>query len=156
MQAGDQDVLAVLGTEERSLALFYVEPILAERIDDVRLVRNENRIGAWHRCSAEQLAKSVDAAGVLVRRYDQTAFGNIRGLFDVLEPGDDRSLIGSVVLAGKNAANRYSGLTDGVAESLRQSFALVIEISLRRDVIEVERIGVGLIRECCAVADDDD
>jgi hypothetical protein len=100
--------------------------------------------------------KSIDAAAVFVRRNHETALGNICGLFDILEPGDNRSFIGSVVLAGENATNRNSGLTDGVAESLCQSFALVVEISLRRDVVEIERIGVGLIRECCAVANDDD
>src|SRR5262249_21398672 len=67
-----------------------------------------------------------------------------------------RSLVGSVVLAGKDFADRNPGLTDGVAESLCQDFALIIEISLGRYIVEVERIGVRLIRERRAVADDDD
>src|ERR1700755_1807930 len=67
LHASDELVATVLGTEERGLALFDVEPILAERIDDVRLMSNENRVGATHRCGAEQLVKGVDAAVVLVR-----------------------------------------------------------------------------------------
>jgi hypothetical protein len=61
----------------------------------------------------------------------------------------------SVVLAGKDFADRNPGLTDGVAESFCQGSALVIEVSLGRDVVEVERIGVRLIREGRAMTDDD-
>ena len=43
---GDELVAAVLGPEERCLTFFHVEPILAKRIDDVRLVRDENGVGA--------------------------------------------------------------------------------------------------------------
>ena len=52
LHAGDELVATVIGPEDRGLALFDVEPVLAERIDDVRLVRNENRVGAGTRCGA--------------------------------------------------------------------------------------------------------
>src|SRR5512144_2267478 len=146
LHAGDELVATALGAEEGGLAFFDVKPILAESIDDVRLVRNENRVGARRRYGAEQLVKSVDAAVILVRRHHETALGNICGLLDILEARDDRGLVCSVVLAGIDLADRNPGLTDGVAESLRQGLALVVEISLGRSVVEVERIGVRLIR----------
>lgn len=40
LYAGDELVTAVLWPEDRSFALSDVEPILAERVDDIRLVRN--------------------------------------------------------------------------------------------------------------------
>src|ERR1043166_6669772 len=36
LNAGDRHVLPVLGTEDRGLALLHLEPVLAERVDDVR------------------------------------------------------------------------------------------------------------------------
>jgi hypothetical protein len=41
LHAGDQDVFAVLGPEHRRLAFLHVKPILAERVADVRLVRDQ-------------------------------------------------------------------------------------------------------------------
>ena len=53
----------VLGAEDRGFTLFDIEPILAERIDDVRIVRNENRVGARGRCGAQHSSR-----GALARR----------------------------------------------------------------------------------------
>jgi hypothetical protein len=51
LNAGDQKVLAVLGTEDRRVTLLHLEPSLAERVDDVRLIRNQNYAGAvFRRC----------------------------------------------------------------------------------------------------------
>src|SRR5262245_17101369 len=62
LHSGDDLVGTVLGAEQRGLALFDIEPLLAERIDNVRLMRNENRVGARRRRGAEQLAKSLATA----------------------------------------------------------------------------------------------
>src|SRR5437868_574854 len=124
LQSGNKLVTAILGAEQRCLALFDVKPVLAERVDDVRLVRDENGVGAWHRRGAEQFVKGVDAPVVLVRRHHKTALGNIRSRLDILEASDDRGLVGSVVPAGKYLADRNPGLANGVAESLCQGFAL--------------------------------
>src|ERR1700736_563410 len=59
-------VAAVLRAEDRGLTLFNVEPILAERVDDVRFVRDENGVGAGLWCRAEHLVKCPDAAAVFV------------------------------------------------------------------------------------------
>ena len=50
LHAGNEFVATVLGPKDRGLALFDVEPVLAERINDVRLVRNENRVGYRAAC----------------------------------------------------------------------------------------------------------
>jgi hypothetical protein len=63
--------------------------------------------------------------------------------------------IRSAVLADVDFADRNTDLTDGVAKSLRQHIPLVVAITLRRDVVEVKRMGVGLIGEGGAMAEDD-
>src|SRR5882672_10202396 len=45
LQASDQDVFAVLGTENRRLAFLHVEPILSECVEDVRLVSDQKDVG---------------------------------------------------------------------------------------------------------------
>ena len=44
LHSGDKLISAIFEAEDRSLALFHVKPILAERIDNVRLVRDKNAI----------------------------------------------------------------------------------------------------------------
>src|SRR5712671_7459902 len=46
LYASDQDVFAVLGTENRRLAFLHVDPILAEGVEDVRLVGDQKGVGA--------------------------------------------------------------------------------------------------------------
>src|SRR5215831_1982530 len=46
LHTDDQHVLAVLGTEDPRLAFVYVPPTLAQRLEDVRLVRDQQRVGA--------------------------------------------------------------------------------------------------------------
>src|SRR5262249_59149636 len=93
LHASDELVGTALGAEEGGLALFDVKPILAESIDNVRLVRNQNRVGAGRRCGGEQLAKSVDAAVILVWRHYETAPRNICGLLHIFVDRDDRGLL---------------------------------------------------------------
>src|SRR5689334_18094784 len=114
LHSGYELVAAVVRAEDGGLALFDVEPVLAERIDDVRLVRDENRVGAGPRCGAEQLPKGLDTTVVLVRRHHETALGDVCGLLDLFEARDDGSLVGSVVLAGKDLADGNSGVADCV------------------------------------------
>src|SRR5207248_10065763 len=58
--------------------------------------------------------------------------------------------------AEKDNADGYMGLTKGIAKCLCQRLAIVVEIALSRNVVEVERIGVGVIGESGAVSDHDD
>ena len=55
LHPGDELVAAVLRAEDRGLAFLHVEPVLAERIDDVGLVRDQNGVGPGLRRGAEQL-----------------------------------------------------------------------------------------------------
>src|SRR6516164_10206642 len=118
LHPGEELVAAVLRAEERCLAFFHVEPIFAERIEDVRLMRDENGVGACLRGGAEHLVKCLDTAAVLVRRHDEAALGEVRCLLDILEARDDRGFIRSIVLASVDLADGNTDLTEGVAESL--------------------------------------
>jgi hypothetical protein len=46
LYACDERVAAILGTEDRCLTLSHIEPVLAETIDDVWLMGDENGVGA--------------------------------------------------------------------------------------------------------------
>ena len=46
---------------------------------------------------------------VLVRRHDETAFGQIDSPLDVLEARQHRGLVGAIELAGINPSNGYTG-----------------------------------------------
>src|SRR5215470_5369086 len=67
LHAGDEPVAAVLRPEQGGFALLHVEPILAQRRNDVRLVRYEDGVRAGRRLDGEHLAQSFGAAAVLVR-----------------------------------------------------------------------------------------
>ena len=62
-----------------------LEPVLAERIDDVRLVRDDDDVGAGGRYRGNKLAEGLSAPVVLRRRYDEAAFGQIHGGLGVAE-----------------------------------------------------------------------
>src|SRR5260370_12979273 len=44
LHARYQLIAALLGTEDRGFAFLHIEPVLAERIHDVRLVRDDQRV----------------------------------------------------------------------------------------------------------------
>jgi hypothetical protein len=46
LYACNERVAAILGTEDRCLTLSHIEPVLAQTIDDVRLMGDENGVGA--------------------------------------------------------------------------------------------------------------
>ena len=77
--------------------------ILAERIDDVRLVSDQNGVGTRFRCGAEHPVKCLDTAAVLVRRYDEAALGEVRCLLNIVEARDDRGLIRSLQLPAETS-----------------------------------------------------
>src|ERR1700722_8903835 len=156
LDAGNELVATIGGTEDRGLAFLDVEPILAERCDDVRLMGDEDRIGMILRRDGEHLSEGSGTPVVLVRRDDQPTLGQISRLLDVRETGDDGGLKGAVIFAGIHLADGNAGLTQRVTERLRQRLALVVQITLSRDVVEVKRVGVGLVRKCCAMTNDKD
>src|SRR5436853_390210 len=72
------------GLEDRRFALPDLEPVLPERVDDVRLVADDQgvrpRIG--RRC--DQRAQGLRAAIVLVGADDEAAFGNVQARLRLL------------------------------------------------------------------------
>src|SRR5262249_35033887 len=76
---------------------------------------------------------------------------------DTIRPPSVRSAV--FVMSLKPASTAVDGntsLTQSGPKFLGEHFALIVEIPLGRDVVEIERIGVGLIREGSAMADNDD
>jgi hypothetical protein len=53
LNARQQLIGAIVRSKDRGLALFYVEPVLAQRGNDVWIVRDENSVGARLRRYAE-------------------------------------------------------------------------------------------------------
>ena len=62
----------------------------------------------------------------------------------------------SVEQACIDLADRRADLAQGVAEGFRQCPALLVEVALGRDIVRMERIRVGLVGECGAMAHEDD
>src|SRR4029077_4608526 len=62
----------------------------------------------------------------------------------------------AVVLAGVDLAERDAELAVRRADLLRDLFALVAQQALLRDVVVVQRIGIGLVAVGRAVAEHDD
>ena len=60
----------------------------------------------------------------------------------------------SIVLTCVDFSDGKTGPAEDIPKSLRQRLALVVEIPLGRYVVKVERIGIALIREGSAMADD--
>jgi len=88
----------------------------------------------------EQRTKRLGTTIVLVRRYDEAAFGEIRCLFDILKTSNHGGLVAAVIFAGIDLADRHADLTQRVPELLCEHLALVVQIPLGSDVVEIERV----------------
>src|SRR5262249_32301915 len=100
----DECVAAILAAEDRSFPFLHVEPILAESINDVWLVGDQNSVRPGIRLDCKHLAESVGAAVVFVRRHDEPAFREIHRFLNILEARKYRGLVGAVELARIDAA----------------------------------------------------
>src|SRR5262249_11936231 len=74
-------------------------------------------------------------------------------LFDVFKSGEYRRLKRTIEIARVDFAGRDANLADCVAKCFGQILALLVEVSLLGDVIEIEGVGIGLIREGRAMPD---
>jgi hypothetical protein len=155
LHARDERVSAVRRPEDRGFTLLHLRPILAERIDDVRRMRHEYRVGARLRRRAEQFAEGLGIGDVLVRRCGGFAIGEVGCFLDVLEPGQRRRLVGTVEPARINLADGNPDLAERVPECHSRGLALVVEIALSRDIVEVDRLGIGLVGSGGAMAKHD-
>jgi hypothetical protein len=106
--------------------------------------------------SRQHVAEGRGAPVVFVRRHDQTTVGQVDCLLDDLESGKHCRLIGAIEIAGKNFTNRDADLPDCFAERFRQILALLVEIALFGDIVEIDGDAIGLIRERRAVPDNND
>src|ERR1700733_14194257 len=107
---------------------------------------DEDRIGVILWRHGQHLSERSRTPVILVRRDDQAALSQVGRLLDVRETGDNGRFIGAVIFAGVDLADGNTGMAQRLAESLRQRLALVVQITLSSDVVEVKRIGIGLVR----------
>ena len=107
-----------------------IEPILAERIDDVRLVRDENVVLARLGCGGQHVAQRLCSTVVLVRRNHQSTFGQIGGRLDVLEAGQYCGLVGAIELAGVQPLRPARPLNGSLSPKARAS-SLPLSLRLR-------------------------
>src|SRR6516164_2750698 len=107
------------------------------------------------RRGAQHLTKGLAPALVFVRRHNEAALGEVSRLLDVFEASQYRCLVSPVVFAGIDLADGNAGETKTSPKCLRERLAVVVEIALGGDVVKIKRIGIGLIGEGGAVADDD-
>src|SRR5580692_12082292 len=117
---------------------------------------DEDRIGVILWRHGQHLSERSGTPVVLVRRDDQAALSQVGRLLDVRETGDNGRFIGAVIFAGVDLADGNTGMAQRLAESLRQRLALVVQITLSSDVVEVKRIGIGLVGERRTVTNDKD
>lgn len=92
--------------KHRSLALVHIEPVFAESIENVRLVRDHDDVGAgrWHRSS--YLAQGRATAVVLDRSNHESSLGVVSGGSHVAEIHQRAHFDRPLEKAGVNLADR--------------------------------------------------
>src|SRR4051794_32676753 len=102
---------AALGPENRGFPLADLEPVLAEGVEDVRLVGHEHDVGSGGRGRRRESAERLGPAVVLVRRDHEAALGEVRRRLHLAEAEERAGLDRALEQAGAH-------LPDGIA-SLR-------------------------------------
>src|ERR1700730_5220596 len=67
LHASHKPILAVLGLENRCFAFLHIEPVLAQGIDDVGFVRDEESVFALFGHLRQHLAKRRGSSAIFVR-----------------------------------------------------------------------------------------
>ena len=157
LHARDQGEAALaVGPEDRGLAFADVEPVLAEGVDDVGLVADQDDVGAGRRRRRCQRAQGGHPAVVLVRRDDEPALGEVGRRRHLAEAQQGAGLDGALELAGLDLADGNLQRAKRVAHRLGRGAARIVELALVSRILRVERIGIGLIGIGRAMAHDDD
>src|SRR5262245_7413569 len=141
--------------EHRGFAFADFEPILAESIQDIRLMRDHDNIGAGRRHGRGHLAQRCCAPVVLDRRHYESALGVIGGGFHVAKAHQRAGVDRALEQAGVNLTNGNPELAQRFSDRFCQRAAIVVELTLLGDVIRIEGVGVGLILMGCAMAKND-
>ena len=131
--------------KNRRFAFFYLEPVFAERVEDVGLVRHDERVFACGRHNAGQFPESFRPAIVFDGRHDETAFGDIQCRTHFTAAHQLASLDRPIEFAGVDVTELDAKLLEGGADLLRNINAAGAEHSLLRNVVMGERIGIRLI-----------
>ena len=103
-------IAAVLGTEDRGFAFFHLQAILTERVDNVRLVRDNNCVctGLW--CYAEHLGYA--SARRLFSFGDTTRLPSVRSAVFSISVNSASTTVSYVL--GSTAVVRDRRIVEGV------------------------------------------
>src|SRR5262245_49044404 len=142
-------------SEHDRFALANVEPDLAESIENIRLVRDHDEIGAWGGRRCDCLAQRRSTPVVLDRRDHEPAFGVVGRSLDIAETHQRARFDRTLEQAGTDLADRDPELVNRLPYRLRECSALVVELALLDHVPGIERVGVGLVLVGCAMAEND-
>src|SRR5437588_1762029 len=143
--AHDQFVRAGFGLEHRGLGFAYVEPVLAEGIQNVRLMSDDHDVAAGGRLRRDEHAQRLRAPIVLNRSDDKASFGEVDRCRQGAKAHQRPRLDRSIEHAGVDLSDRNPKLAQRIADCARQRATLLVELALLGDILEVERIGVGLV-----------
>src|SRR6267142_5483051 len=131
--------------EHRCFAFADVEPVLAKRIHDVRLVRYDHNVAAGRWLHADELAKGLCASIVLHWRHHETAFSDVRRRHNFAEAQQCAGVDRPLEHAGLNLRDGNLELVHRLANRFCKRAAVVVELALLGDVLRIEGVGVGLI-----------
>ena len=151
-----QLILATLRFEDRRFAFLHIEPLPPQGVDNVGLVRDKDAVFALFGRMRQHLAKGRGSPAIFVRRHNETALRQIDSLLNVFKSRQDRGLISSIEVACVDFTNGDTKLVDCIAKLFGQLLTLLVEVPLPGDVIEIERVGIGLIREGRAMSNKND
>ena len=131
--------------EDRSLPSFTSNQSLP-RASTIRFVRDDDGVRARHGRHAKHLAKGFSAPVVLFG--DTTRPPSVMlAIFSISVKPANTPVSWRGRTSSYRPADGRADLAQGLAESFRQGFAL-IEVALGRDIVWMERVGVGLVWEC--------
>src|ERR1700704_4042158 len=114
----NQLIFAALWLEDRRFTLLDIKPFLAQGVDDVGLVRDEEVVLALGRSPRQHFAESFRSPVVFIRCHHQAALGQVDCPLDVLESCQDGRLVGTIELACVDLADRQTDPANCIAKRL--------------------------------------
>src|SRR5262245_54117094 len=103
----------------------------------------------------QHFAECLGSPVIFIWRHHEAALRQVDCFLDVLESCSEGRLVSAIELACIYLPDRKTDLADCIAKRLCQLLALVVEVSLLGDVIEIEWIGIRLVRKCRTMPKDD-
>ena len=117
---------------------------------------DDERIRPGIRGGGDERPQRLRAPIVFVRAHDQPTLGDVESGLRVLAADQPRALHGALKATRVRLADRNLGGLEGLTDRLGIGATGVVELALLGDVVEVQRIGIGLIGVCGAVSEHDD